>query len=920
MTQGAFAWPLAGVLAGKAVGLGDAAPVLAAGGIESMGWVRSLWFLLLSMGLPGVMGLGVGLAAGAAASRIPPARWPAAAALAAAPLCLYDALALFAGRRAATIPGRRVLSLLVFAVAVAAVYVAANRLWRLAAAARAGGVPPRRRLGIALAVLAAAALAVLAANRVVLPRLYPWFHATLGVVAFVLIASAVGLWLAGALVSRASRRRRALLVGFSVTVVASVATAVPQLRRSQMLAFAVHEKTAVTHLLVGLLPSPRRLRASAENADLGRAVSDVGPGPGAGLSGAGRPPLAEGPRRPDADVVLITVDALRADHVGAYGYQRPVTPHIDALARRGVRFQAAYAQAPHTSFSVASILTGKYFPTLARLAPGETHDSVAAILRRYGWKTAAFYPPAVFYVDAQKMKAFEATHFQFEYVKFEYLDAFRRLDQIAEYFDAVRPSRAFLWVHFFEPHEPYDARAAHPFGTSDVDRYDSEIAYVDAAIGRLVEYLDRTRPRAVIILTADHGEEFDEHGGRYHGSSLHEEQIRVPLIIAGAGLPAGVVGGQVELIDIAPTILNLLDIPAPARVRGTDLGPWLGSPPAPAERLPPAFAEVEDKRMVAFRRDKLICDLNWGFCALYDLAADPRERNNVAESQPARAASLRRMLDDWLDGHARFEPLLAQGLEKTAAGVVPRAIERGRLGDLSAAAALAALAREGETQPLRLEAARLVLTLPPRRETAAALATAAAGPDREAAAWAAVGALRAGAPGLADRVRGLLGAAPDLALQAALALAVIGDGAGLPVLTSALQRCDDVLLCRTVILALGRLRDRRAVPPLIQHLGEVQNRREMVAALGDIGDSSAAPALAARLEGDEYVPVREEAARALGKLGGESARAALEKAILRETEPTVTAAARAASDRLHSPPPPPPPPPSARVAPRTHSR
>ena len=140
------------------------------------------------------------------------------------------------------------------------------------------------------------------------------------------------------------------------------------------------------------------------------------------------PPLPDGPRRPEADVLLITVDALRADHVGAYGYPRATTPNIDALAARGTRFTRAYAQAPHTSFSVASMLTGKYFPTLARLAPGERHEPLAAVLRTYGWRTAAFYPPAVFFVDSHKLKSYAETNFDFEYVKFEYIDANKRVE------------------------------------------------------------------------------------------------------------------------------------------------------------------------------------------------------------------------------------------------------------------------------------------------------------------------------------------------------------------------------------------------------------------------------------------------------------------------------------------------------------
>ncbi len=342
------------------------------------------------------------------------------------------------------------------------------------------------------------------------------------------------------------------------------------------------------------------------------------------------------------------------------------------------------------------MLTSKYFPTMARLAPGERHDTIAAVLRNYGWRTAAFYPPAVFYIDSNKLKTFSETNFDFEYVKFEFIDAQRRVDQLLAYYDTVKPQRSFVWVHFFEPHEPYVAHEGFPFGSGDIDRYDSEIAYTDAAVGRLVQEVRARRPGTIVIVAADHGEEFDEHGGRYHGSSLYDEQLRIPLIISIPGVPPRLVDGQVELFDVTPTVLNLLDISVPVRMRGTDLGPWLATPPAPAARLPPAFAELEDKRMVSVAGEKLICDMRLGLCAYYDLTTDPHERHNLAEERPERVAYLHGLLDGWLDAHLQFEP---SQLESTSAGSgatsagasVPKAIERGRLGDLSAAPELAAL-------------------------------------------------------------------------------------------------------------------------------------------------------------------------------------------------------------------------------------
>jgi hypothetical protein len=375
----------------------------------------------------------------------------------------------------------------------------------------------------------------------------------------------------------------------------------------------------------------------------------------------------------------------------------------------------------------------------------------------------------------------------------------------------------------------------------------------------------------------------------------------VPLIISIPGIAAHVVDGPVELIDLAPTLLNLLDIPVPVRMRGTDLGPWLGKPPAPSARLPPAFAEVEDKRMVVDGTDKLLCDLHWGSCALYDLAADPREQRNLAEARPDRAAALRGILDQWLDGHVRFEPLLAKGASNPKGGPLPKAIERGRLGDLLAGPELAAILTSDAPPSQRREAAQLLVALPRRPETAAALARAAGDGDREVADWAAIGAARLGDAAARPRVQAIVAdvkAESGLRVRAALALAAIGDAAGVPVLGEALDRCEDVLLCRSIVANLGALRDRRAVPVLILHLGEVQNRREMVEALGDIGDPAAADALLERLRRDEYVPVRIAAAKALAKLGDARLAALLDEAARKEKEATVIAATRAAAASL----------------------
>jgi len=868
------AWILAGLVGGALAGLVDAI-VAIAGGIGGMSVAKAIRLVALSASLLAAAG-GLGGLLVAAGERLSararhPGRWAAALwTLAAAPLVAYDAFALFSGPRAARIGGHGLISAGVAAAGLAAIWFAAGIYRRLGARA------PR-----ALAsVLALVAIAADLANRWVLPRLYAWFHVTLSVATLALAVLAVRLSLS------ASRRR--VVVGALLAVAGCVAALV-ELRTSQVMRYAAHERTALAALVLRGVPVALQSRtmAAAE-----RHAAEIA-----------LPPLPDGPRRPEADILLITIDALRADHVGANGYPRATTPNIDALAARGTRFTRAYAQAPHTSFSVASMLTGKYFPTLARLAPGERHEPLAAVLRTYGWRTAAFYPPAVFFVDSQKLKAYQETNFDFEYVKFEYIDANRRVSQVFNYYDDIQPRRSFVWIHFFEPHEPYERHEGFSFGTSDIDRYDSEIAYTDAAVGRLIAAARKRRPSTVIVLAADHGEEFDEHGGRYHGSTLYEEQLRIPLIISIPGIPAHTIDAPVELLDVAPTVLNLLDIPVPVRMRGTDLGPWLGVPPAPSSRLPPAFAEVEDKRMVVAGTDKLLCDLHWGSCAYYDLAADPREQRNLAEARPERAAALRGILDDWLDGHVRLEPLLGKGASNPGGGPLPKAIERGRLGDLLAGPELAAIMNSDAPASQRREATQLLVALPARRETAAALTRASGDPDRQVADWAAVGAARLGDTATRPRVQAIVAdAAADASLRvrAALALATVGDPSGVPVLGDALDHCDDVLLCRVIIVSFGQLRDRRAVPVLIKHLRAVQNRREMVQALGDIGDPTAAPALLERLRGDEYVPVRIAAAQALAKLGDARLAAAVEEAARHEKEATVIAAAKAAAAALRA--------------------
>src|SRR5207245_6829434 len=178
-------------------------------------------------------------------------------------------------------------------------------------------------------------------------------------------------------------------------------------------------------------------------------------------------PLPPGPRLGDLDVFVVTIDAMRADRLN-----ERTAPNLTRLAARGVDCRRAYAQVPHTSFSVATLLTGKYVYSLSELGlTAARHQTLAEVLKRERYKTAAFYPPSVFYIDHDRLKELEVSAYGFEYVKYEYLAAPARTQQIFDFFAAEKPRRAFVWVHYLEPHPPYDPHPGHDFGPGDARGY-----------------------------------------------------------------------------------------------------------------------------------------------------------------------------------------------------------------------------------------------------------------------------------------------------------------------------------------------------------------------------------------------------------------------------------------------------------------
>ena len=366
-----------------------------------------------------------------------------------------------------------------------------------------------------------------------------------------------------------------------------------------------------------------------------------------GLAACGRP-SEPAPGSAARNLLIITVDTLRADRVGAYGYARARTPAADALARRGVRFERAFAPAPITLPSHASLMSGRYPPGHGARHNGMRVDAEAPTLARalsaQGFATGAFV--AAFPLDRRfglnqgfavygdRMPA--GTRGRLASERPGQAVADEAIDWLAQH----RGTRFFLWVHFFEPHAPYGDPAS---GRSAGDRYDAEIAEADRQAGRVLDALGPDVASTVVVFASDHGEAFGEHGEITHSLFVYDTTLRVPLLIAGPAVPPGqVVPDPVSLIDVAPTAAALLGLPR-FDADGIDLTPHLRGEPLPRRGLyAESFAPLLDFGWSALRSWR---SEGWKLIAapapeLYRVADDPEEQRDLHQAQPQRAASM----------------------------------------------------------------------------------------------------------------------------------------------------------------------------------------------------------------------------------------------------------------------------------------
>jgi arylsulfatase A-like enzyme/Flp pilus assembly protein TadD len=361
-----------------------------------------------------------------------------------------------------------------------------------------------------------------------------------------------------------------------------------------------------------------------------------------------------------ANVLLVTIDTLRQDRVGAYGNASGLTPTLDRLAAAGVRYAHAYSHVPMTLPAHTSILTG-----LTPLHHGVRNNTafrldhavptLAERMKAAGYRTGAFV--GAFVLDARfgLARGFDeyddrlphADRTSFNVVERRAEDVLNRAERwiLESRPDSHAPGGPwFAWVHLFDPHAPYDAPPAYRTGRSP---YDAEIAYADAMLGRFLDHLRAAGAldRTLIVVTADHGESLGEHGEQTHGLFAYQSTIAVPLIVSGPAVHAGVVDAPVGHADIAPTVLDLVGGTPPDHLDGQSL-----VQPPPPDR--PLYVEALDAYLTrGWAPLQAVVRSGWKFIdlpdpELYDLGTDPAEQHNLPGSD-SHQAPLAHLLRQW---------------------------------------------------------------------------------------------------------------------------------------------------------------------------------------------------------------------------------------------------------------------------------
>jgi len=411
----------------------------------------------------------------------------------------------------------------------------------------------------------------------------------------------------------------------------------------------------------------------------------------------------------DLDLLLVTIDTLRADHLGCYGYPRPTSPVIDELAAAGALFENGWAHAPSTRYSMPAIAAGRWPSAITwdesiwwpRLGPDVR--TTAQALHDAGYFTGAMF--SFNYFALTDRRGFErgvdeyhaeraALHVPVNGPMESRGSSSREItDDAIKFVDAHRGKKFFLWIHYYDPHLGYEAHPeVPPFGTTRIDGYDGEIRFTDLHLGRLLAHLRAIGlwDRTAVVLTGDHGEGFGEHGVTEHGFDLYPAQTKVPFIVRVPGVAPRRVRVPVGHIDIAPTLLNLARGAAEPSFIGRSLIPDVSGPPAPDTDTRAVFQEVTSergkKRALATTTRQLVWNaVPSDTTECYDRVRDPAEEHDI----------WKRARDGSDDGSCAA---LARSLKRLVAGL---ALPRGAAEKLARAVTAPGAAAPAPTHPLQ---------------------------------------------------------------------------------------------------------------------------------------------------------------------------------------------------------------------------
>jgi arylsulfatase A-like enzyme/Flp pilus assembly protein TadD len=382
-----------------------------------------------------------------------------------------------------------------------------------------------------------------------------------------------------------------------------------------------------------------------------------------------------GPRVPShgalsgANVLLLTIDTLRADRVGAYGGTGGLTATLDRLAARGIRFARAYSHAPITLVAHASILTGTVPPhhgvrNNGAFRLGNQPKTLAEQLKHAGYRTGAFV--GAFVLDARfgLDRGFDTYDDRYQddsrAATATFYFAERRADRVLraalDWIEAPDSQSQpwFTWIHLFDPHAPYHAPPSFARGRTP---YDAEVAWTDSALGAAFDELNQRGQlaRTLIVVTADHGESLGDHGETTHGLFAYESTLRVPMILAHPKLPPRAIDQPVAHVDIVPTILDLLGIEPWPDLDGRSLLPIFGSARGKPSYI---YFETLDANLTRGWAPLIgVVSEQWKYvelpiAELYDLSRDPNELANIASREPQRVRELQSRLREWQESTA----------------------------------------------------------------------------------------------------------------------------------------------------------------------------------------------------------------------------------------------------------------------------